>query len=174
MGAGKCGANSLRNKLFCYVDESGKNRLKWYEASQRTRIAYIHGILSLLPREVQLCFAHYHDSLDYFALTVDAIANAVHRTIEMTPEQKTEPKVTALIDGLPKNQERMVGSLLRKRGIRIDKVRGVKREENDVLIRLADALCGFVRQSLLNVPEARSIFDEYIKNGRLHNITIKS
>ncbi len=150
---------------------SGKNRLKWYEASQRTRIAYIHDILTLLPAEVRMCFAHYHDSLDYFVLTVDAIANAVHRTIEIISEQKNEPKVTALIDGLPKNQERMVGSLLRKRGIRIDKVRGVKREENDVLIRLADALCGFVRQAFMQVPEARKIFDEYSKNGRLQNVT---
>ena len=150
--------------------QSGKHRLKWYESSQRTRIAYIHAILTLLPAEAQLCFAHYHDSLDYFVLTVDAIANTVQRAVEISSEQ-TEPKVTALIDGLPKSQERIVGSLLRKRGVRIDKVRGVKRDENDVLIRLADALCGFVRQAMLNVPEAQAIFEEYSKSGRLQDVT---
>lgn len=78
-------------------------------------------MLSLLPNEVQLCFAHYQDSLDYFTLTVDAIANAVHQAIKITPEQE------------------------------IDKVRGVKRGENDILIRLADALCGIIFAGQFNL-----------------------
>jgi hypothetical protein len=127
--------------------ESGKNRLKWYDASHRARMAYIRGVLSRLPSNVQLCFAPYQDSLDYFMLTVDAIVNAIRMTTEITSERESVYKVTALVDGLPRSRERMIGSLLRKRGIRIDKVRGVKREENDVLIRLADALCGGVTRS---------------------------
>ena len=52
-------------------------------------------------------------------------------------------------------------------GQEIDKVRGVKKEENDALVRLADALCGFIRLVLTERSEAKILFDEAIQRGRL-------
>jgi hypothetical protein len=166
-------SNREQVRLICEAIErqSGKHRLKWYESSQPVRIAYVRSLLSQLPDDVQLCFAHYQNSLDYLTLTVDAIANTINQSAKQGPERTADVKVTALVDGLPRSQERAVGSRLRRRGLRIDKVRGVKREENDVLLRLADALCGFVRQARTGGAEAQTMLNEAIELGRIKEIS---
>jgi len=81
-----------------------------------------------------------------------------------------EYKVTVLLDALPRSLERDVGLRLRRKGIRA-KVRGVKKDENDVLIRLADAICGFVRADIEGQPEMRYLFTQGIRDGFLINAT---
>jgi len=90
-------------------------------------------------------FAVYRDAQDYPALTVQTIARALSATGE------TDYKVTVFIDGLPRSLERAVGLQLRRSGIRAKKVRGLK-DENDALIRLADAVCGLVRGATEEQP----------------------
>ena len=158
-------------KHFCETIEqqSGKHRLKWYEAEHGARMAYIRDLLQALPASVQLYFATYQQSRDYFSLTVDAISQALQQTLADSLEPENY-KVTVLIDGLPRSREQVVGSRLRRSGIRIDKVRGVKKEENDALIRLADALCGFIRLVVTERSEAKILFDEAIQRGRLRRL----
>ncbi len=96
-------------------------------------MSYIRSLLKTMPSSVQLYFATYQHSLDYFDLTVDAIAKAIQVTIADSSESANY-KVTVLIDGLPRSREQVVGSLLRRRGIRTDKIRGIKKDENDALI----------------------------------------
>lgn len=153
--------------------DTKKQRVKWYDSSHRVRMAYIQQILALLPSTVELCFANYQQTTDYLSMTVETVASAVR---VITAEHDTilsEHKVTTLIDGLPRNQERVIGALLRQQKIRIDKVRGVKKDETDALIRLADAICGFVRLALTGKAEAQAIFNEAIANGRLKDVTGK-
>lgn len=161
--------DELKRHCEALEQQSGKRRLKWYEAEHTARMAYMRSLLHTLPSSVQLYFATYQHSLDYFGLTVDALARALQVTITDSAENENY-KVTVLIDGLPRGREQVVGSLLRRRGIRIDKVRGVKKEENDTLIRLADALCGFIRLVLAGKAEAKTLFDEAIRQGSLRKV----
>lgn len=72
---------------------------------------------------------------------------------------------TILVDGLGEKDQRYYGSELRKLGVPSRKVRGIKKDENNALIRLADSICGFVR----DIKEgdegiAEKIFKEAVRN----------
>ena len=56
-------------------------------------------------------------------------------------------QATILVDGLARSERQRFARRLRQHRIVIDKVRGLK-DESDALIRLADALAGFVRHSI--------------------------
>ena len=171
------------NKLYCYVDESGQDthgdlfvvcvvllseerhqvalrcetieletgrgNVKWSKTRYDKRLAYIRRILQEPILEGKLsCFTH-RNSIDYLSLTIQAVAATVLSTVQQPY------KVTVLIDGLARSQYRDVGSRLRQSGISVRKVRGVKQDENDALIRLADSLCGFVRAAIEEEGEMR-------------------
>lgn len=119
--------------------ETGKGRVKWIKTNYSQRLAYIQQVLSQPIFQRKLNFAIYHNTRDYATLTTQAIVQALSATGE------TEYKATILIDGLPRTQERLVGNQLHQLGVHTKKVRGVKKDENDALIRLADAICGLVR-----------------------------
>jgi len=59
-------------------------------------------------------------------------------------------KTVVLVDGLSKKKQKFVSSQLHKLKIKTEKVRGVRKDENDALIRLADAIAGFIRRVVEN------------------------
>jgi hypothetical protein len=135
--------------------ESGKGRVKWIKTSYRQRLAYIQHVLSTPIFQGKLNFAVYRNTRDYSILTTQAIAQALNATGE------TDYKATVLIDGLPRTQERLVGHQLHQFGVHTKKVRGVKKDENDALIRLADAVCGFVRAA----TEGQAVMQAWLEQG---------
>lgn len=184
------------NKLYCYVDESGQDtfgdlfvvcvvllgeerhqvaqrcesieletgrgNLKWSKTRYDKRLAYIRRILQEPMLEGKLnCFT-FRNSIDYLSLTVQAVVASVLSTAQQPY------RVTILIDGLARSQYGDVGSRLRQSGVLVRKVRGVKQDENDALIRLADSLCGFVRaategQEEMMVLYARAKRERYLR-----------
>jgi len=144
--------------------ESGKGRVKWVKASYAKRLDYIRRVLQEPTFKGKLNFAVYRNSLDYLPLTVLTVA----RTI-VACEQRTY-KATVLIDGLPRSHERWVGSELRHLRIQIKKVRGVRKDENDALIRLADAICGFVRAAWEGQVEVKKLFEQGKQSGLLREL----
>lgn len=174
-------------KLYCYVDETGqdtegnlfivsvviadherdatiklcerieretrKGRVKWIKADYPRRLEYIRRILQEPVFKEKLNFAIYRNSREYLALTVLTVARAIFANVQK------EYKATVLIDGLPRSQEKWVGSELRHLRIQIRKVRGVRKDENDALIRLADAICGFVRGAIEGNPELKELLE---------------
>lgn len=136
--------------------KTGKGRMKWIKTDYARRLAYIHRILQEPAFKGKLNFAVYCNSRDYLPLTVLTIARAI-----VACEERTY-KATVLIDGLSRSQERWIGSELRHLHIQIRKVRGVRKDENDALIRLADALCGFVRAAW----EGQSAMKELVKHRK--------
>lgn len=188
-------------KFFCYVDESGqdtrgelfivsvvvsdreadllrqmcedierdshKGQRKWIKTAYPRRLAYIQMVLSKPIFSGTLNFAVFRGTLDYPALTVQTIVRALIATGE------TDYKTTVFIDGLPRSMEQAVGVQLRQQGINAKKVRGVKKDENDALIRLADAVCGLVRSALEGQPAMRALFEQGIRAGALKNLSLK-
>lgn len=162
-----------KQKLYCYVDEtgqdtagalfivsvvvsgeerenlteilnqiehdSGKGRVKWMHAKAKARLAYMQSIFSRFEFKGKLYYSFYRNTREYLARTVLSAA----RTVTEVAEKDYE--TTVFVDGLPKSLVGWFGSELRHLHIRTKKVRGVRKEESDALMRLADALCGFAR-----------------------------
>ena len=188
-------------KLYCYVDETGqdtrgglfivsvvvteqereqfrhvceaierdshKGQRKWIKTTYNRRLAYIRQVLEEPRFWGKLNFAVYHEGRDYTFMTVQAIARALIATGE------TDYKATVFIDGLPRSLEQSVGLQLRLSGARAKKIKGVKKDENDALIRLADAVCGLVRSAIAGQPEMKALFEQGIRAGVLKDLSGK-
>lgn len=181
-------------KLYCYVDEtgqdtegniflvsivitgderdhladllqeieriSGKGEDKWNKSKDESRSAYIRLIFQEPVFKAKLYYAFYRQNTDYVSLTVQATASAiVSNSIELY-------KATIVVDGLRKSERQSFGSQLRKYGVRTEKVRGITEQAN-IFIRLADALCGYLRDALTGREEFRRSVDRAIKQGYL-------
>ncbi len=92
-----------------------------------------------------------------------AIAKVVHAV-------KQPGRFTTLVyvDGLKKTKRLHYGSELRKLGISTRKVQGVTKDENNALVRLADAIAGFVMDALTQRDNATQVlFKRMSGNGVL-------
>lgn len=182
----------MLQKLYCYVDESGqdtdgeffivavviaagdrerlrqrcidieaqsrKGTRKWAKSNRERRLAYIQCVMGDAGLHGRLHFACYRFTQEYLDATVQTISRALHRfTVG-------EYKATVLIDGLSRADERKVGLLLRRSGMSVQKVRGID-DESEPLIRLADALCGFVRSALAGDASMHALFVDAIHQG---------
>lgn len=180
---------AVKPKLYCYVDETGqdtngnffvsvvvtgemrerlvarlqqieqashKAKAKWTASRQSERLAYMKAVLSEPLFKQTLHFSFYQHTKAYTALTILATARAVLSV-------PLRAAVSVSVDGLPKSRVNSFGTELRRFGIRTSKVVGIRREESDALIRLADACCGFVRQALTGTDEKMKELFEHAK-----------
>ena len=188
----------MSRKLYCYVDETGqhtqgrlfivsvvvtdweKDRLlkvceeievqtgkghtKWIKTLYERRIGYIQRVLDNPLFAGRLNFAVFRDRRDYSEATAQAVAQALKASGEM------DYKATITIDGLSRAQEHLVAITLRRRGVRLRKVRGV-RDESDALLRLADAVCGLVSAAAEGQPVMLALFERGIETGYLRDVS---
>ena len=96
---------------------------------------------------------------DYFRLTLATSADA------LAASNSEKYEATVRIDGLPKTQERAATLELRRMGVAGGKVKGVRKDENDALIRLADALCGLCRAARAGQPEMKALWQRAVRAG---------
>jgi hypothetical protein len=75
-----------------------------------------------------------------------------------------EYRATILVDALEGKGSQILGARMRQLGANIRKVRGIRREENDPLLRLADAVCGLVRHAYEGNEEMQRIMQTAIAN----------
>ena len=190
--------NSPKQKIYCYVDETGQDTLgkffivsvivtgdmrerlvakleqiehtshkgksKWTAARPSERLAYMKSVLSEPLFKQTLHFSFYEHTKTYMALTVLATA----RAISSVPDRGV---AAVYVDGLPKPRVRWFGTELRHLSIRTSKVVGVRKEESDALIRLADTCCGFVRQALMGTDEKmKELFEQAKRQDYLKEV----
>lgn len=134
--------DTLRTFLSQCEQASGKGKKKWTKATRKQRQAYMESVVQGAAFQGRLFFCRFHETREYLACLCESIAR-VTTAIAGT----LRAPVAIFIDGLGRNERHKVGTLLRRRQITVDKVRGL-RDESDELIRLADALAGFVRDQL--------------------------
>ncbi len=161
-------------KIYCYVDESGqetqgkiflvsvvivesdrehlaqllqdiekkseKGTGKWTKTKDSRRKAYIEATLSQRSFQGKLFYCQYRSTREYVKLTVSATASAIQKYIQ------GDYKATVIVDGLHREERHTFAVSLRQHGIRTEKVRGAD-EQKDPFVRLADALCGFIRDA---------------------------
>ena len=184
-------------KLYCYVDEtgqdtegrlfivvvvvvaqekdsllrlcedmervSGKGKFKWGKAGYPQRIAYLRQVFAEKRHEGTLRYAIFLSMNDFDTATVTTIARAIRW------KRPSEPFTTMVyVDGLSKSKRRDDGRTLHRLGIPTKQVRGVGRDENNALVRLADAVAAFVRDALGgDTPEVVALFERCKRRGLL-------
>ena len=189
-----------RTKLYAYADESGqdthgvlflvavvvvsderdalldwlegveqdtrKGRVPWHRTRPRARAAYVERVLSDRRMLGALFYAAHRmaGAVPYRTLTLDTVADALEWRAGGRPY-----KATVVIDGLRREEVRAVGIELRRRRIPAKKVRGA-RDESHALVRLADALAGFVRDAEEGHREHAALRDRASAAGMLRRV----
>jgi len=153
----------IRNKLQKIEQESGKGKKKWTKATLSQKRAYIERILSKGLFDGRIFYSTFSHTTDYPSLIIKTLAQAISKAA------RGDYKAVIFIDGLGKVERRTVGSGLRKQGIRIRKVRGL-RHDSDEFIRVADAVAGFVRDYFEGKPYTLEVYKKAAKGGVLQQI----
>lgn len=188
-----------KQKLYCYVDESsqdtkgdifivsvvvtgkerddllqlceeieeksGKRKDKWGKAKYKRRLDYIKQVILNKSFKEKLRYSIYREQPGYDLATITGIAKAVHFK---EPDQYT---TLVYVDSLSKNKRQKYGSELRKLGVPTRKVQGINKDESNALIRLADAVAGFVRDVIDGERgEIQELFKKAAKYGCLVEI----
>jgi hypothetical protein len=146
--------------LFCWWKWKGK--LKWRQIKKEQGREYVNKILSDERFRKHLVFSVYRNIKDYDLLTMMSIAKAINTKIH----EGTEYTSSIYVDGLTKAKEYAVQ--LRKLRIRTRKVKGVKKDESNALIRLADCMAAVIREALYEKKTwSSNLFNTAKKKGFL-------
>ena len=182
-------------KLYCYVDETGqdtkgkyfivsviiaqadrdqlvellealeqatgKKATKWQKTAKEIKRRFIEQVLQNNLFQGKIFYSKYEDAATYQELTVLTVAAAIH-----SAKRQDKYKASIFIDGLQKSEVMVVGAKLRKIGVSTEKVRGV-RDESHAIIRLADAIAGFIREYEEGREYARVLYELGIKHKTL-------
>ncbi len=178
-------------KLYCYVDETGQDtkgklfivsvtmvkedradiinildkiekdtgkKTKWSKTPQKQKIAYISRIVQNKHFVGKIFYRQMGGTSSYHKETLTTIALAVEKT-----EHDVDYKASVYIDGLPRPQWRGSATDLHRLGVITEKVRGVK-DEAYVIVRLADAMAGFVREYSEGLSYAQELYHLGVRN----------
>ena len=155
-------SNKFRQLCKSIERTSQKGFAKWGKANKNNRLIYLRTIVSDDRFRDILLFSYvFRETKDYVGATIRGIDLAV---ANLHPSASA---VSVYVDGLVKNQYRAYQVRLRKLGCDVEKVRGAK-DENEPLIRLADALAGATRDLLEHRNgELQEIFSLAVKRDIL-------
>ena len=143
---------------------SGKGKVKWQEAKRKDKREYIRSVLQSKNFDGRLYYSVFYNTKEYVTCTVVTIAHAILAHII------GEYKATVLIDGLPKPMINTIATRLRQLEIKTEKVRPVRKEEADALLRLADAVAGFTRAAISDEPDLLPLIEKAKAKGTLREL----
>lgn len=187
-----------KQKLYCYVDETGqdtkgrfflvaivitgkerdelmtglekieieskKGISKWKKTSPQRRLAYMQSVLSNPLCQDKISYASFSGRQDYQELTIIATSKAI---VSSAPVTNYEASV--YVDGLTRTDRFVVGAGLRHRHVRVKQVRGLTDEASSI-IRLADAVAGFIRDGLEGDTNMKPLYDKVIKDDLIKKL----
>ena len=110
-----------------------------------------------------LFYSVYHDTKKYNYLTSTTIAKAVQAVT------KEDCFVLIVVDGMNKKEMEKMRIDMKNLGIRYRHIRGMKDEQN-VYLRLADSIAGFVRDYLEGDKYTPVFFENFVKRGFLQEV----
>ncbi|MCL4389953.1 MAG: hypothetical protein M1484_01185 [Patescibacteria group bacterium] len=134
--------NGLERFTIEAEKQSGKGVFKWGRSDPVKRLRYLETVFSQKKHPFVAYYSSYFDTRDYRNSTILTIAKAL---TSFGVNNKRE--FTVLVDALSRKDQRYFGHQLHELAFHIHKVRGVRKDENDSLIRFADNICGFVRDA---------------------------
>ena len=131
--------NSDEFRQYCesFEASSGKGKVKWRSAEKERRLAYLRTVISgAASLGVTLFYNVSRRTIDYDSATIDGVAKAIRRL------KAPGSRVYVYIDGLSKSKCHVYKNRLRRLSCPVRKVIRVAKDENEPLVRLADALAG--------------------------------
>lgn len=146
----------LREKLEIIEKQTKKRFSKWIKTKKDIKRKYLQKIIETNLFKNKIFFAHHIQTKAYTLATIDTTAKAISR------KALREYEANIYIDGLSRTERRRFASELRKLRIKVRKVRGI-RDQSDAFIRLADAICGFVRDYLEEEKYAQEFYRKAIQ-----------
>jgi hypothetical protein len=149
------GREKIQNYLEIIERQSQKKNIKWHKAKFAFRQRYIKEIIKLEELTNTIFFEVFSDSKKYIELTSYTTAKAILKRAH------EDYIVTIFIDGLRKQELETFKRGLKDLQIKTRKVRGIKKEENDVFIHLVDAICGLVRDAHEGEKWAQSLVQQF-------------
>lgn len=143
---------------------SGKGKAKWASAKRDKRLAYLQTAIQKAPSlDVKFFFSIFRQTTDYDGATVEGIARVVHRL------QRSVSRIYVHVDGLTEPKCSRYKTRLRQLGCRrVKDVRGIRKRQNEPLIRLADTMAGALGEwDKHKASDLEKIFSEAKQNGTL-------
>lgn len=146
--------DSLKEKLNKIEKSTDKNLLKWTKSPFRVRNDYLIQLIDIKELKSSIFYSTYQDTKAYVPLTSSTIAKSV------LAKEEDNYTVNIVIDGLKGKEQEAVRKDLKKLKIHYNKIRGMK-DEQDVVLRLADSIAGFLRDYLEKQSYAQPIFKKF-------------
>lgn len=135
-----------RDRLVEYLEQTenrtGKRRKKWLKSKEN--YDYIESVLSRRWLDRSVFYQVYGSTDDFEYLIVEATVEAIRRYAKL--HSITRLRTTVYIDGLKPKEQRRVATHMRRSGLYIKKVQGI-RDESNAIVRLADTVAGLIREA---------------------------
>lgn len=130
---------NLELKLVRTEQATGKQQAKWKKIKKEIKRKFLEELLKIKELKGSIFYSIYEDTKEYTSLTSLTVAKAV------LAKESGKYTVTIIIDGLNDRERDLVRNELKKLKIKYNKIRGMKDEQN-VFLRLSDAMAGFLRE----------------------------
>ncbi len=158
--------NKLEEMLEKIEQETGKRKRtrarKWTDTRLKEKTAYLKRVMQIQQLERAIFYMSFHDTKDYTDLTTHTIAQAI------SAKTTGDYEAYIMIDGLNEKERSLISKGLGQRGIKRRKLRG-NRDESHALLRLADAMAGFIR----DYEEGQSYAQDMYRRFANQHIIIK-
>jgi hypothetical protein len=129
----------LNKELLDIENKSGKTK-KWYKSSNKTRASYVKKILqSKVLSKTKIYYSEYGDKTEYSRLVGSHIAKSIINYVA-----DSDYKAKIFIDKTNKPVLEQIKKEIKAFRVHYQKIRGLS-DGSSSLIRLADSLCGIVR-----------------------------
>jgi hypothetical protein len=164
-------AEKEREDMELFLEEaeknSGKGKRKWIKSRAKEKDKYLELILKPKCLQKKIFYRILTNTKAYEEQTIIAIEQSIRQYTLL--HMIKDYKATIVIDGLPKTSTLRVGSSLRKAGIRVRKVRGLK-DESSALLRLTDIIAGLIRESQEKENNYSKLVTKLNKEGMLNEL----
>ena len=152
--------DAVLKELEAIEEESGKHNVKWHSARPQHREKYMTLVARSPLLKNQAFFDTFAHTKQYIELSSFATARAILRKAE------ENYSASIFVDGFNKRELEKFEHGLKELRIKKRKLRGVRRDENNALIRFADAVCGLVRDAGEG-ETAAELLKQLLRNGTL-------
>ena len=160
---GIVGTDKNRDRLVGELEaierESGKNEKKWHRTRPQHREQYTAALATSALLDKSIFIESFTNTKQYIEMSSFATARAILR------KAKGDYSASIFVDGFKKKELKKFEQGLKELRIKKRKLRGVRREENNALIRLADAVCGLVRDAENGNEKAGKTLKRLLRKG---------
>ena len=150
--------SELEEQLTRIERETGKVKRqgirKWTDTRRKEKTAYLTRLLQIPELQQSIFSLSFQNTKDYTHLTIFTLAQAIQK------KATTDYQAYIMIDGLNAKERSLILKGLREMGIKQRKLVG-GRDESHALLRLADAMAGFIRDHEEGQPYAQDLYRRF-------------